>query len=179
MASIEYRILETLERLLILAEAQIGQLSELNATVLRIEVALQVPITGIATRLSGPLNRSKEASMALSTDPVVTSITLLDPSQHLLTVEGTDNGNPPVLSDISLVATVAFSIDNPAIASVTPVVGSNVTAMVQGLTAGSFTLTEVATWADGSQGPYTMTYAGTNAIAPGGKGIITTMSGPM
>lgn len=175
MPAVDYQILEVLERVLYQIEAEVAQLVKLNATLSRIEAAMEVPITGIALRQSGPLTKETTA-MALSSDPIVTSLTALDTDTYLLTVEGTDGGTPPVISDISLVATVAMSVDNPAIASVDAPIG--VTAVLHGLTVGSFNLTVVATWNDGSQGPYTVVYPGTCAAKPGQPGIVLTMSAP-
>jgi hypothetical protein len=62
---------------------------------------------------------------------------------------------PPITGiDISAVATLAISSDNAAVVSVDTVSGMSYT--LHALTAGSANLTAVATWNDGSVGPFTV-----------------------
>ncbi len=84
-----------------------------------------------------------------------------NPEGTLVTVNGVDAAGD--LIDISAVATLAVTPDDPTIATASV---SGMTYTIALLKAGSVTFTVVATWTDGSTGPFTVGDPCT--VAPGG-----------
>ncbi len=78
---------------------------------------------------------------------------LLDNEDDTGTVNGVNAAGNPV--DISNVATITVTSDNPAVLSVDPPQGT--TFKVHGATPGTCNLSIVATWNDGTVGPFTIT----------------------
>ena len=100
----------------------------------------------------------KSAAKSASRGAAVGSaFVLVDNQDDTATIQGVDAGGNPV--DISTVATLTATSSAPSQFSVDPPVGMTVT--LHGLTptpAGTpATLTVVATWNDGSVGPFTVT----------------------
>lgn len=88
--------------------------------------------------------------------PPPPTLSLPDNLDQPFTVGGLDSGSPPQPVDISGVATITVTSDNPAVMTAdTP---SGMSCTVHALTPGSVNLTIVATWNDGSVGPFTITW---------------------
>ncbi len=114
----------------------------------------------------------KAGKKAVKGDPIV-GFQILDTQDDLITINGT-NAAGDVL-DISGVATLTASSSDPTLASVdTP---SGMTVTMHALKVGSVTLTFVATWNDGSVGPFTVDFP--ISITTGGPtGLIVTPGTP-
>jgi hypothetical protein len=95
---------------------------------------------------SSPLAKATVAAPAIA-------FQILDNQDDTFTVQGTNAAGDAL--DISTVATLTASSDNPAVGTVDAPVGMVVTGHF--LTAGSTNLTFVATWNDKSTGPFTIT----------------------
>lgn len=110
------------------------------------EDSMVVPkITPVVKSAAKPVSSKKAA-------PAV--FTMLDNEDDSFTVMGVDAGGNPV--DISSVATLTVTSDTPTIATVSSPVGMTSEVTAVGPT-GSLNLICVATWNNGSIGPFTIT----------------------
>lgn len=115
-----------------------------------------------AGKLAAPLAKAKVGDTA-------TDFTLLDNEDNTYTVHGHSKAGNPV--DISGVATLTATSDNPAIITADPPTGMTGTVHAVAPT-GTANLILTATWGDGSVGPFTITVPGTvKGSAAAGLGV--------
>lgn len=119
----------------------------------------------------------KKASKGVSAAPVkkakvgdpIAVFTMQDNQDDTCTVQGVDAAGAAV--DISAVATITAVSDNPAVLTVDSPVG--MTFKEHGVAPGSANVTVVATWGDGSVGPFTFTLPDTVTAGPATGLLIT------
>lgn len=106
-------------------------------------------------------------------DPDPASYILLDSDDGSFTIQGKDAAGAVV--DISEVATLTVSSDTPAVLTVdTP---SGMSCACHGVTPGTAQVTAVATWTDGSVGPFTISFTATVGAGPA-TGLVITFGTP-
>lgn len=110
------------------------------------------------------VGRAAPKKLSLS-DPAPTDYALVDNEDGTITVSGLRADG--TLADLSGVATLAVSSDNPTSLSVDPIDAAKpMVVTVHGLAAGTANVVIVATWTDGSVGPFTITVPATISASP-------------
>lgn len=102
------------------------------------------------------------ASKAKAGDPPPAGFSLNDNQDDTFTISGVTGSGSTV--DISAVATISVTSSDTSVLSVDAPTG--MTGTVHGLKAGTATVTIVATWNDGSVGPFTITVDVTVSQSP-------------
>jgi hypothetical protein len=143
-----------------------------------VEAVFGVPTTrkGVSEMkctLTKKTNGGKMAAKAVKGAAAPVGFTFQDNQDATFTVMGTDSAGASV--DISAVATLTAASDNTAVLTVDSVVGMGST--IHGLTPGSANLTLVATWTDGSVGPFTITVP-INVSGTAATGLTVTFGSP-
>jgi hypothetical protein len=136
------------------------------------EPDMKTPTIKLIKKSALPTARAGAAKATATAPKSVSDFVLVDNENDTLTIMGIDAAGNPV--DISSVATIAASTSDPTILTADPPTGMTVkmTAVGKLSTPGApVVLTVVATWNDGSVGPFTATLP-VDVVAGGPTGIL-------